>query len=310
MTRTTDAKHQPPAPPSVVVTGAGGHLGSHLVPALAQAGYVVRGLDVVDPPAAWPAGCCFVRADLLCLEEVRAAVQGAALVVHCASIHPWKPYTDEQYLDVNVKGTWQLYTAVAAEGIERVVLTSSIAAAGYPGLAASPLREDDEFAVTDLYSLTKRTQEDIARLHAARGQVRTVALRPPTFVPLPPLETGFRLTGAFAVVEDMVTAHVAAVEAMLGRPGPDAPSLAAFEAIYTANALPYRAEDAALLGPGDDLRPLVRKHWPEAHDWLIARGYQGSWLPGVYDLSKARRLLGWQPALNFEQWFAEARSTG
>jgi hypothetical protein len=28
----------------------------------------------------------------------------------------------------------------------------------------------------------------------------------------------------------------------------------------------------------------------------------------VYDLSKAQRLLGWQPAYNFEQWFAEYAS--
>ena len=293
---------------TVVVTGAAGHLGSHLVPALAEAGWAAGGLDIVAPPEGWPGACRFVRADLCCPEELRVAVRGADLVIHCASIHPWKPYTDEQYLEANIKGTWHLYTAVAAEGIHRVVLTSSIAAAGYPGLAASPLREDHEFAITDLYSLTKRTQEDIARLHAARGQVRTIALRPPTFVPLPDLQTGFRLTGAFAVVEDMVTAHVAAAQAMVLEETSGLPAPEPFEAIYTTNSLPYAPEDAALMGPGDDLRPLVRKYWPEAYDWLLAKGYEGSWLPGVYDLTTARRLLGWQPAFNFEQWFAQHTS--
>ena len=46
-------------------------------------------------------------------EQARAAVEGAELIVHCASLHPWKPYTDDQYLDCNLKGAWHVFAAAA-----------------------------------------------------------------------------------------------------------------------------------------------------------------------------------------------------
>ena len=83
-----------------------------------------------------------------------------------------------------------------------------------------------------------------------------------------------------------------------------------FEAIFTTNALPYTREDAALLGEGGDMRPLARKHWPEAYDWLTERGYRGGWLPTVYSLEKAKRILHWEPRYNFEEWWAEHGALG
>ena len=116
---------------SVLVTGAAGHLGSHLVPMLVEQGFTVRGLDMLPLPESVAGECDFTQADLSDREAVRAAMDGVDIVVHTASIHPWKPYTDDQYLDANVKGTWSLYAVAAELGIERIVLTSSIAAFGY-----------------------------------------------------------------------------------------------------------------------------------------------------------------------------------
>jgi nucleoside-diphosphate-sugar epimerase len=286
-----------------IVTGAAGHLGSHLVPALLGEGADVVGTDIVEPPEI-AAGAPFVHCDLTDAAALPDVLSGADLIVHCASIHPWKKYTDAQYLDANVKGTWHLYAVAASLGIGRIVLTSSIAASGYNAPPETwPVSEDAQSTPTDLYSLTKHVQEDIARLFAAKGQVRTIALRPPAFMPKPDLETGFSLTGCFAVVEDIVSAHVAAARVMTGRQSPGGP-LEPFEALFITNRLPYTAEDAGLRDPDGGIGPLVRKYWPEAYDWLVARGYAGRSLHAVYDLSKAKRLLGWEPKFNFEQWYA------
>jgi nucleoside-diphosphate-sugar epimerase len=290
----------------VVVTGAAGHLGAHLIPELLKAGFEVTGLDIVQPATSLPAHCRFVNADLTDAASLKGAIQGAALIVHCASIHPWKSYTDGQYLDANIKGTWNLYATAATLGINRIVLTSSIAAVGYQNtpVDAWPVGEGQQFPVGDLYSLTKHTQEDIAQIFAHKGQIQTIALRPPTFIPRSDLQTGFSLTGNFALVQDMASAHAAAVQVLSGLRAPDEP-LRSFEAIHITNRLPYTRDDASLLESGKNVRQLVKKYWPEAYEWLVARGYQGVSLMAVYDLSKAKRLLGWEPAYNFEQWFAE-----
>lgn len=62
--------------------------------------------------------------------------------------------------------------------------------------------------------------------------------------------------------------------------------------------------------PGPDGRPqavlnvlavpnkLAQRCWP---DWLVENGYSGEWIGPAYDIAKARRILGWELAFNFEQ---------
>jgi nucleoside-diphosphate-sugar epimerase len=292
----------------VVVTGAAGYLGSHLMSALAAEGFEVTGVDLAQPTSALPEGARFVHADLSNDAAVPGAIEGADLIVHCASVHPWKGYDDNVYLDSNVKGTWHLYSA-AAVAMGRVVMTSSVAAAGYGFNPVTwPVNEERQGQLYDLYSVTKHTQEVIARSFAGRGKVRTIALRPPAFFPVTDEHLGFWLTGSYMVVKDVVAAHVAAVRVMAGRQKPARP-LAPFEAVFITNRLPYTARDAALCEHGDRVNArVVERHWPEAAAKLVADGYKGAWLPAVYDLSKAQELLSWEPTYGFDEWWADQRN--
>ncbi|NOY82924.1 MAG: NAD(P)-dependent oxidoreductase [Kiritimatiellaeota bacterium] len=293
----------------VLVTGASGHLGSRVANELAERGYAVTALDMVPPPDTVRA--CVRRAVVGSLADpdiATEAVRDIEAIVHCAALHPWKAYSDDQYLDANVKGAWHLYRAAAAAGVRRVVLTSSIAAPGMHGIPPSawPVPETAEFPIVDLYGFTKHAQEDLAKCFANSAGTRTIALRPPPFMPRPELETGFSLTACFALVEDIAGAHVAALEVLLGARAPEPDhGPADFEAVNVTNSLPYTPEDAAMIGPDGDMRPLVRKYWPAAADWLEARGYRRAGPLIVYDLHKARQLLKWTPKYNFEQWFAK-----
>ena len=292
---------------TVLVTGAAGHLGSCLVPMLVGEGFGVRGLDMAPPAAPLPHECAFTQADLSDREALREAIEGVDVVVHTASLHPWKTYTDDQYLDANVKGTWSLYALAAELGVNRIVLTSSIAAIGYGDIPmdAWPVGEDALFPLSDLYSYTKHTQETIARMYADVGMVRTFALRPPAFMPRPELDTCLAMTGPFAVVDDIASAHAAALRVMCGRQEPG-DHVESFEAFNTVNRLPYTATMCREVD--GDFKRLVQFCWPDAYEWLLEKGFTGQGMSASYDISKAKRVLGWEPIFNFEQAYAALTS--
>ncbi len=288
---------------TILVTGASGHLGSHLVPMLAGEGFDVRGLDVLPPAAPLPDQCEFIQADLSDREALGKSLAGVDVIVHTASLHPWKTYTDDQYIDANVKGTWTLYTLAAELGIGRIALTSSIAAIGYGQISMDdwPIREDALFPLSDIYSYTKYTQETIARLHADAGTIHTFALRPPAFMPRGELDTCLAMTGSFCVVDDIASAHVAAARVICGRQEPG-DQVGPFEAFNTVNRLPYTA--ATYREVDGDPKRLAQRCWPDAYDWLVENGFTGQEINVSYDISKAKRVLSWQPAFNFEQAYA------
>jgi nucleoside-diphosphate-sugar epimerase len=283
----------------IAVTGAAGHLGSHLCTRLAAMGLtdLVR-IDLRELPAG--AG----EARTTNLAEAGAATEaldGSEVIVHCASVHPWKQYADETYLDLNIKGTWNTYAAAAALGIWRVVLTSSIAAVGYTFPPSGwPVSESAQSTPCDLYSYTKLSQELVARHFAEFQGITTIALRPPAFMPKNSLETGRLLLGPFCLVEDIVEAHVAAV--LMEEEPPSA-----FEAFFTTNRLPYGPQDAEV---ADDGWTLAERYYPGVREWFLAReaASPSPWVQAVYSIEKARELLGWEPKWNFGRWWSANRN--
>ena len=189
-----------------LLTGAAGHLGRHVAPLLAKDGFEVVGFDMAPTPTTQIPGLhTYIHGDLSDETAVAEALHEVELVVHCASLHPWKSYSDTQYIDANIKGTWSLYHAIAGAGIEKVVQTSSIATIGCNSLPVDrwPIDETYTCDPSDMYSFTKYTQETTARLFAAQHGVQTIALRPPAFMPLNEMQTGFQLPGCFSVASDM-----------------------------------------------------------------------------------------------------------
>jgi len=280
----------------IAVTGAAGHLGSHLCPMLAERGYELIRTDIAEAPDG-PGE--FRQADLADLAQARDALGGAEMVVHCASLHPWKPYSDDQYLDCNLKATWHVLTAAAELGIARVVHTSSIAVYGDycfpPDLW--PVGEDHPPTdPADLYRVAKMAQELMARRFASVGMLRIAALRPPAFMPRSDLKTGLSLLGHFALVDDVAAAHVAAVERFDALPS-------AFEPFNATNALPYTPDEGRQLLA--DPRPVIERHWPGAWDFFAAHGITPAPRPTVFNLSRAEHLLGWQPTRNFDWWWRQ-----
>ncbi|WP_299429311.1 aldehyde reductase [uncultured Meiothermus sp.] len=122
---------------TVLVTGASGFVALHCIQQLLQQGYRVRGtLRSLDKEAALRKalgdvrdGLEFVQTDLQNDPGWDRAAQGCAYVLHLASPFPLTIPQDENELIVPAReGTLRVLRVAKQAGVERVVLTSSIAA--------------------------------------------------------------------------------------------------------------------------------------------------------------------------------------
>jgi len=279
----------------VCVTGASGYLGSHICSGLLKPGYELICVDIVPSEDDYGE---FRQVDFRNAEDTLKALEGAEVLIHCASIHPWKSYTDEEYLDNNVKGTWNVLRAAVEHGIDRVILTSSIAASGYnPEPDLCPVDESyQQQSLGDIYSITKHFQEMIARHFCQNTGMKVIALRPPNFTPKPPLQNGAALLSGCLVVEDIASAHLKALDIR-------DKVQEGFEPFFITATFPYSQEEEREL-PGNP-KGVLDKHFPGAWDWFEERGVKLHPVVTQYDSSKAKRVLGWQPEYTFDRWWEE-----
>jgi GDP-4-dehydro-6-deoxy-D-mannose reductase len=134
----------------VLVTGAGGFVGSHLVEHLSSSHTVV----------AWTRQ----TVDLLDRDRVRAAIRDVrpAQVYHCAGVpHVAESWRDTAHpLDGNVRATQHLFDALRRENIRCRVLVPGSATVYAP--SATPISETDPIAPASPYAISKLAQEQLA----------------------------------------------------------------------------------------------------------------------------------------------------
>ena len=153
---------------AVLVTGAGGYLGTQLIAGLAAgAKESVTALDVREvPPGSRRPGVDYRTADVRDAEGLQRIFLEARpeVVVHLASIvSPGKDSNRQFEYDVDVGGTAKVLEACRVAGVRRIVVTSSGAAYGYyadnPAWITEdqPVRGNEAFA----YACHKRLVEEL-----------------------------------------------------------------------------------------------------------------------------------------------------
>lgn len=162
----------------ILVTGANGFVGRHIVQRLLNDGYALR--LAVRSAARKPA--LPARAENVSVGDISPetdwskALQGCTTVVHLAALTPGR-HTEDQLVSVNDRGTARLIHQAHEIGVQRFVLMSSIFA-----LVDNSAEEvvDDRFAplATSAYGRSKQAAEKHVAGFARAGRVG-IALRPP-----------------------------------------------------------------------------------------------------------------------------------
>jgi nucleoside-diphosphate-sugar epimerase len=165
--------------PRVLVTGASGFLGAHVVQVLLGRGLAVRALTRRGSVQA-PAGT--ESAPVAALNDaagVRRAVEGVTSVIHLAAyVHRPRGSGDEAaYREVNVDGTVALLDAGVAAGIRDFVFVSTVKAVGE--VSREPWTERTPPAPVDPYGRTKLAAEEAVRAAALRHGLHAPILRLP-----------------------------------------------------------------------------------------------------------------------------------
>jgi nucleoside-diphosphate-sugar epimerase len=138
----------------VLVTGAAGFIGSHLVEALVRQGDEVIGIDNFDPfyarkvkernlaVAGSLPGFAFHELDLLDTDALRSHLTPDTVIVHLAAKAGVRPSLADPvgYARANVTGTASVAEAARRAGVTRILFGSSSSI--YGDSTPSPFRED------------------------------------------------------------------------------------------------------------------------------------------------------------------------
>lgn len=310
----------------VLVTGGNGFLGRAIVRQLLDAGHTVCSFARKPSIALDQWGVEQIRGDVRDLSTVKQAVEGCQAVIHTAAkAGVWGPASE--YEPVNVQGTRNLLAAVKASGIERFVHTSSPSVV-FDGKDESNLSESQASYPSSYltqYSRTKALAEQEV-LSANSPQLATVALRPhliwgpgdPHLLPrlwARALSGRLRLVGSgtnridTTYIDNAALAHLLALDKLApgaycagqayfisnGEPMPIAELFGRFlEAAGLPTTIPAVSEWMALGlawwlelragGKSSAAEPLLTR-------FVVLQLAREHW----FDLSKAKRDLGYQP---------------
>ena len=294
----------------VLITGGAGFIGSNLVRRLLQRGDAIRVLDDFSTGsranlAGLESDLEIVKGDVRCPDQVVAAMLGVDLVFHQAALPSVQRSIEDPVAscEVNALGTLNVLAAARDQGVARAIVASS---SSIYGNGALPRTESAPADPTSPYGVSKLAAERYAVTFSRVYGLETVALRyfnvygprqdPDShYAAVVPRFTSSLVAGDpvtiygdgkqsrdFTYVTDVIDANLLAAEA------PDVSGT-----VLNVSAGRPVTVDALADALGELLgRPAERRYEPARpgdarHSWA--------------DLSRARRLLGYEPRFDLEE---------
>jgi len=162
----------------ILVTGASGFTGTHLVKKMKERGYAVRALvrpgKDVSHLESW--GVEIVRGDVTQKETLIPAVRGVETVYHLAAVYRQEGIPKKKFWEVNVEGTRNLLEVSAEAKVKRFVHCSTVGVQGE--IKHPPATEEAPYHPEDHYQASKMEGEKWALSYYQQGKLPVVVFRP------------------------------------------------------------------------------------------------------------------------------------
>ncbi len=299
----------------VLVTGAGGFIGSHLVEALVQAGAQVRAF-LRYTSTGFPGALLFLPedtrqqldlryGDLRDPEAVDRAVEGVEVVFHLGAVIsiPYSYQNPREVVETNVIGTLNVLQAARRHGVQRVVHVSTSEV--YGTAQYTPMDERHPRHAQSPYAASKTGADELARSFAHTYGVPVVILRPfNTFGPR---------QSTRAVIMSIIVQALQGPEIRMGHPDPVRDFTYVEDTVAglisaLKSGVPFGEDINLGTGQGvrigdlvERIRQLTQSPYPVVTEAQRLRPTSSEVWQLVSDNRKAQRVLGWQPRIPLEE---------
>jgi UDP-glucose 4-epimerase len=259
----------------VLLTGHRGRIGAPVARRLVADGHAVQGFDLLDGE------------DVMDVAAVERAARGCDVIVHAAGLAGDRKAAPPDVLAINLIGTANVLFAAEAKGVRRVIYLSSGRALGLLEREPDylPLDDDHRGLPSQPYALAKWLAEEMCAAFTHRTGIETICLRPVAVF-------GDDDYARALVQSDQAAGQFWALGVHL-----DVRDLA--DAIAASVRCPLTGHARILLCAADvaDQRPtldLVAAYVPHV-PWRGGSEYARNPYQSLVDISRARKILGWQP---------------
>ena len=316
----------------VVVTGADGFIGSHLVEELVRRGANVRAFCYYNSFNSWGwldtvgesvlDGVDVFMGDVRDPNGVRTALKDTAVVFHLAALIgiPFSYHSPDSYVDTNVRGTLNVLQAARDLELERVVVTSTSEVYGTAQYV--PIDERHPRQGQSPYSASKIGADAMAESFYRSFGLPVVTVRP--------FNTYGPRQSARAVIPTIITQLLSGTDTLrLGSVHPTrdltyvTDTVAGFIALAEADSAVGRdvnlgaGQEVSVGDLADKLMKLVGRRVPVHSDEERVRPEQSEVERLLSDTTLARMLAGWQPTVSLEEgltrtvaWFSQSANLG
>jgi len=299
----------------VLVTGGSGFIGSHVVRNLKQAGFTVRVMDLMPPQVA---GVEYIMGSVLDPYTTSMAVYGCGAIVHLAAMLGVKR-TEQKLLDcldINIKGTVNVLDAALRERVGKVIMTSSSEV--YGDQDHQPISETAPTYPKSVYAVSKLTAEQYCRAYHEHYGLNYQVVRL------------FNVYGPGQVAEFVLPRFVKSVlegqSPVIYGTGDQVRSFCHIRDVAEGFRLLLEADvrSAEVFNLGNDAEPVRMCDLARQVIRLANRPLEPRFVPmdqadrdpgreirtRIPDLTKASRILGYQPKISLDEGIKELLKSG